>query len=151
MRQKIFRAGEVIYNYVKSPLGLVITGGIAGSTTTFFFDRTKLAKGIAHVQIDNQQLTERLLTMENENNILSRQNRELSLINHGYVTKSDELRDELRRAAADLAGARHHLNDCNKTVDSFESSMRNTWFFCKNHANNYQSSKANSDNPLSKH
>lgn len=126
MRQQIVAVAKSFVDNIKSPLGLTIIGGLAGSSATYFFSRTKLAQDLAHAQTDKQQLEERVLKLENENTDIARQNRELLIINTNHLIKSDALRDELRQTSKEMVVISNRLDDC----------KRNPWSFWKYYANN---------------
>ena len=124
MRQKILKIGSTLYDVIKSPVGLTITGGIAVSTTTYLLGQTKVIHDLEQSQLDNQQLKERVLKLENENSDLSKQNRDLFFVNQDYSNKSNELRSELQHT---------------------QTRLNSTWFFCKNYAANAQEIQTNID------
>ena len=149
MKQHILRAGSAIYDFIKSPIGLAVSGGIAGSATTFFFDRSNIERKLVQAQFDNQQLNNRLLTLENVNSVLCDQNGEISLINKRYAIASEEIRAELRHAVTDVAMLKEQLKQCHHTVNVYESSMRNSLFFGKNDVYNNQDEMTKTEaNPM---
>ncbi len=127
---------ERIYNSVKSPLGLAVTGGIAGASATYSLERTKLSQDLVRALLDKEQLELRLLTLENESSDLVRQNRELLSNNVHYVDRCTTLMDELRHVSADNACAKESLMACQHTITFFEKSSRHSLALEKENAYN---------------
>ncbi len=128
MRQLIIEAGQSIYTYMKSPLGLAVTTGVAASTTQYFFGKTQLSQELTQAQKEKKQLEETVMK-------LSHQHHDISLINMEHQAKNDALRDELTHA-------KEHLQDCNNQLAN-----RNC-FFCYSEFKNSKLSNCIDNNKM---
>ncbi len=139
MKEKLLRLGKSILGSIKSPVGLTIVGGFAGSAATYFFSRTKIAQDLEQAQIDKKRLEERVSKLEIEKS-------DISSLNARIVNRNDELRDELRQIGREFILTKNRLSDCEHDTSAIMASYANSWCFWKSPIHRHQAIIPNSDN-----